>query len=119
MAAESRSPRARLRTMHPRQKSIGRDNAIALAESGWWKGQPARELAKFQLFTLELAMPFDVFRHSLEEALGRPVWIHELVMDYDGIVQELFGERDAPTLEDILNLIPEDRRCVLSLEPSL
>ena len=98
------------------QKSIGRANAIALSESGWWRGQPARELAKFQLMTRELCMPFEVFRKSLETALGRPVWLHELGFDLDAIIQELFGERDAPTLDQILDLLPAGKRCVLSLE---
>src|SRR5437763_1762184 len=102
--------------MFPRQKSIGRANAIALSESGWWEGQPARELAKFQLFTVELSMPFEVFRQAIETALGRPVWVHELVLNYEGIVQELFGERDAPSLEDIMNLVPSAKRCVMSLD---
>ena len=98
------------------QKSIGRTNAIALAESGWWHGQPARELAKFQLMTRELCMPFEVFRDALEAALGRPVWIHELGFNLEAIVQELFGERDAPSLDEILALLPASKRCVVSLE---
>ena len=102
--------------MSARQKSIGRANAIALSKSGWWRGQPARELAKFQLMTRELCMPFDVFRAALESALGRPVWIHELGFDLEAIIQELFGERDAPTLDEILALLPTSKRCVLSLD---
>jgi hypothetical protein len=101
--------------MSAQQKSIGRANAIALSESGWWRGQPARELAKFQLMTRELCMPFEVFRQSLETALGRPVWIHELGFNLEAIIQELFGERDAPTLDQILDLLPAAKRCVISL----
>lgn len=97
---------------YPRQ-SIGRDKAIALAESKWWEGKTHREIAKFQLFTNELSMPFDVFHEALEKALGRPVWTHELGMNYNGICMEFLGEADAPTMQEILDLIPENKRIVI------
>ena len=92
------------------QQSIGRRRAIALYESGWWVGRSAREVAKFQLFTRELCLPFELFREALETALGRSVWVHELGFDTDGIIHEFLGERDAPTLEEILGLIPTEKR---------
>lgn len=46
---------ATMETKYKRQ-SIGKGKAIELAKSGWWKGRPAKEVAKFQLFTHELAM---------------------------------------------------------------
>lgn len=93
----------------PKQNSIGKDKAIALFDSGWWKDRPARELAMFQMFTQELSMPFEVFHKALEETLGRPVWTHELGLNADGIQKELIGETPAPTIDDILNLIPKDK----------
>jgi hypothetical protein len=96
-------------------QSIGRPRAIALAESAWWHGRPAREVAKFQLFTRELCMPFPIFHHALEEALGRPVWLHEFGFNYDGLVQEVLGERDAPSWDEIVALIPAEQRCVMAL----
>lgn len=102
-----------MNSKYPRQ-SIGKEKAIELFHSGWWKGRPAKEVAKFQLFTDELSMPFDEFHKVLEEALGRPVWTHELGLNFDGIALELLGEKDAPTMEEILNLIPEDKRIVIS-----
>jgi len=85
---------------------------VALYASGWWLGRTARELAHFQLFTRELALPFAVFRDALEETLGRPVWTHELGFDVDGLIHEMLGERDPPTFEEILELIPADLRRV-------
>lgn len=99
--------------MKPKMNSIGKDKAIALFDSGWWKDRPAREVAMFQMFTKELSMPFDVFHKSLEEALGRPVWTHELGLNADGLQKELLGETATPTMDDIINLIPEDKRLVL------
>ena len=96
-----------------KRQSIGKEKAIALADSGWWKGRPAKEVAKFQLFTDELAMDFGDFHAALEEALGRPVWTHELALNFDGIAAELLGEKGAPTMEEIIGLIPEEKRILL------
>lgn len=94
-------------------QSIGKDKAIALFDSGWWKGASPKDIAKFQLFTAELSMPFDVFHSALESALGRPVWTHELALNRDGLALELLGEADPPTMDQILKLIPEEKRIVL------
>jgi len=55
-------------------QSIGRETAIALYDSGWWKNKTPREIAAFQLFTEELTCPFGVFHKAVEEALCRPVF---------------------------------------------
>ena len=102
--------------MHGYQRRIGRTRAAALAQSGWWHGRTAREIAKFQLFTVELCMPFDVFHHAVEEALARPVWIHEFGFNVDALIQEFLGERDAPTLDEILGLLPPEKRQTVFVE---
>lgn len=101
--------------MKTKQQSLGKEKAIALAESKWWVGRPAKEVAKFQLFTEELCIPFGVFHGTIEEALGRPVYTHEFGLNMDGLIQELLGERDAPTMEEIINLIPEEKRIVIAI----
>jgi hypothetical protein len=98
-----------------KRQSIGKEKAIALFNSGWWKSKTHREIAKFQLFTEELSLPFDVFHEAIEKSLARPVWTHEFGLNYDGIVMEFLGEADAPTMEEILNLIPEEKRIVVVL----
>ena len=101
--------------MHSYQKSIGRRRAIALAQSDWWLARTARQIAKFQLFTVELCLPFGVFHRAVEETLGRPVLIHEFGLDVDGLIHELIGERDPPTFAEILALLPADTRPVLGI----
>jgi len=93
--------------------SIGRDKAIELAESRWWELCTLQEIAEFQLFIKELACPFTVFHQAVESALGRSVWTHEFGFNYEGIVQEYLGERDAPSMQEIIDLIPPDKRIVL------
>jgi hypothetical protein len=98
---------------HKRQQSIGKKQAIAMAESKWWKGKTPEEIVWFQLFTAELAMDFGDFQEALEKALGRPVFTHELGMNLDGIMDEFLGKKPAPTLEEILGLIPAEKRIVM------
>ena len=94
-------------------KSIGRDAAIALAKTEWWIGKEPRQIAKNGMLIVELCLPLGVLHEAVEKALGRPVFTHEFGLNYDGIVQELLGERDAPSLEEILALIPEEKRIVV------
>jgi hypothetical protein len=95
--------------------SIGKENAIELYHSNWWEGLTYREIAGVQLFTTELCCPFDVFHEAVEKSLGRPVFTHEFGLNYSGICEEFLGEREQPTLEEVLNLIPEDKRIVLEV----
>jgi hypothetical protein len=88
---------------------IGKDCAIALFDSEWWKGKTAREIVNFQLFTAELCIPFNLFHQAVEESLGRPVWTHEFGLNYDGIVKEFLGEIPPPTFDDIIAQIPADK----------
>lgn len=100
--------------MTPAQHSVGsREAAISIYESKWWEGKTHREIAEFQLFTSELCCPFNVFHETLEKSLGRPVFTHELGLNYEGICKEFLGESPAPSFEEVLNLIPADKRTVI------
>lgn len=98
--------------------SIGRDRAIELAESGWWEGKTAREIATFQMFVDELAMPFSTFHKALEEALGRPVWTHEMGINWEGLADELCGGGCAPDMEDIIGLMPKHQYIIVVADKS-
>jgi len=97
------------------QRSIGKEKAIELAESGWWKEKSAREIAHFQLFMAELCMPFSEFHKAVEKSLGRSVLTHEFGMNYDGICSEFLGEKEPPTMEEIINMIPEEKRIIINI----
>lgn len=101
--------------LKPGQISIGRDAAIELAESRHWEGMSQRERALFQMHTVELTMPFDVFHQAVEFALGRPVWTHEFGLNWAGLARELNGDAAPPTMQEILNLIPAEKRIVVIL----
>ncbi len=99
----------------PARRSIGEQAAIALCESGWWKEKTAREIAEFQMHTVELCLPFGEFHQAIQSVLGRPVFTHEFGLDFDGLLSELMGDRSAPSLEQILALIPAEKRIVVDL----
>lgn len=94
---------------------ITKEQAIELANSNWWLNLSARDIVMFQLFEPLLCMPFDVFHEAIEKALGRPVWTHEFGLNYEGLKKEFLGKADPPTMEEIINLIPKEKRIIVCL----
>lgn len=92
---------------------ITREEAIKLAESEFWKDMTPREIAMFQMHNELLCMPFNVIHKAMEDALGRPVFTHEFAFA-DMLRKELLGEAPAPTLAEIINLIPEEKRVIVT-----
>ena len=93
-----------------------KDEAIRLGKSEVWKDWTPYERAYFQLHEDLLCMPFEVFHKSVEEALGRPVWSHEFGLNIKGLRAELEGKGEKPSFDDILNMIPEEKRVVVEVD---
>lgn len=93
--------------------SLTKEQAIRLVESNWWVGMSHRDIAMFQLHEPRLCMPFDKFHEAVEKALGRPVFTHEFGLNWYGLQKELRGEKDPPTFEEILGLIPPDKHVLI------
>ena len=96
-----------------KRQNLGKLRAIELFESNWWIDKSPEEICDVQLFTEELCMPFSEFHKAITAALGRPVYTHEFGLDYDGLVREYLGDRVAPTLEQIFDLLPREKTIVL------
>jgi len=64
-----------------------------------------KEMVLDQLKEGVLKVPFSQFHADLQEVLDRPVWTHELALNYQGIIDELEGKVEAPTLSEIVSLI--------------
>ena len=94
---------------------LTKEQAIAIAEGGEWKDWTDEEIVKFQLFQDRLCMPFGRFHEAIEKVLGRGVWTYEFGF-VDNLRQEYLGERPAPTWEEIIGLIPEEKRIILAIE---
>lgn len=92
---------------------MNKEQAIQLYNSKFWEPMSYKDRAIFQLWEDKLCMPFNVFHEAMEKALGRPVFTHEFGLNRDGLKKELLGEAPAPSFEDIINLIPEDKRLIV------
>ena len=91
---------------------MDKEQAIKLAESKWWEHAEARDIAAFQLQEEKLCLPFDVFHKAVEEAIGRPVWTHEFAGP-EHLLAELKGEVPHRTFQEILELIPAEKRVIV------
>jgi hypothetical protein len=94
------------------QVSIGKEKAIQLAKTEWWKTVTPLEAFLFQMQTKELCMDFGDFQGAAEQILGRPVWTHEFA-NLSALMAELKGEIARPSMEDIINKLPAEKRILL------
>ncbi len=94
---------------------LTKEQAIAFCQNRCYENWSPRQIAEFQISQERLCIPFDIFHKAMEEALGRPVYTHEFGLNHDGLRKELMGEKEPPTLEEIINLIPEDKRILIQI----
>ncbi|MFA5151280.1 MAG: hypothetical protein WC554_01845 [Clostridia bacterium] len=94
-------------------KQLTKDQAIAFANSRVWENWTDEQIVRFQLFQTKLCMDFGRFHEAMEKVLNRPIFTHEFGLNADGLVEEYLGTKPAPTLEEIINLIPEEKRIII------
>ena len=94
-----------------------RQEAIDFADSKEWYHWNDRELVAFQLYQEICCVPFEYFHAALERELGRGVYIHELgeKTNWRNIVNEFLGNRPAPSLHDIISLLPAEKVIILDM----
>ena len=95
-------------------KQVTKEQAIALAEGKFYEGMTHREIAEFQISQDLLCMPFGVFSEALSKCLGRGVYTHEFA-NRDQLIRELYGERPAPSFDEIIGLIPKDKLILINI----
>lgn len=95
-------------------KQLTKEQAVAFAENKCYESMSYRQRAEFQMEQDRLCMPFDVFHEAIEKTLGRPVFTHEFAFR-DELRKELYGEKDAPTFEEICALIPKEKLMLIRL----
>ena len=86
-------------------KQLTKNQAIALYEGGEWKDWTDEEIVIVQLYQDKLCLPFSRFHKAIEHVLMRPVWTHEFT-NSAALRAEYEGKRPAPTLQEIMALIP-------------
>lgn len=90
------------------------EQAIAIYESKEWEDWNDEQIVRLQLFQNRLCVPIEVFKKSLFKVFGRPVYTHELTSsNHNNLIEEYLGTRPAPTIEEIINLIPEEKRITI------
>lgn len=96
---------------------MSESEAIAMADSKWWESTTLEKAAMFQLFEERLVMPFAKFHEGIEKLLGRPVWTHEFAFAKKpgGLQEEAQLKCQPPSMQEILNLIPAEKRIVVSI----
>jgi hypothetical protein len=100
--------------MNEEINQLTKEQAIAMAESKVWKDWTPQQIVDFQLFQKKLCMDFDTFHGAMEEVLKRPVYTHEFAYP-ENLKKEYLGEKQAPTLEEIISLIPAEKRIVIGV----
>jgi hypothetical protein len=95
-------------------KQLTKEQAIAFYENKCYENMTERQIAEFQMEQDRLCMPFDVFHEAIEKVLGRPVFTHEFAFP-EKLRKELYGEKEPPTFEEILRLIPQEKLLVVGL----
>lgn len=94
-------------------KQLTKKQAIAIAKGGEWKDWTDEEVVKFQLYQNRLCMDFSRFHRAVEVVLGRPVYTHEFALG--NLKDEYEGTRPAPTFEEIVELIPAEKRILIGV----
>ena len=94
-------------------RQLTKEEAIAFYDNKLYEEMDYKQRAMFQMQQDRLCMPFDVFHESIEKALGRPVFTHEFGLNRKGLMKELLGEKEPPTFEEIIGLIPEEKRILV------
>jgi hypothetical protein len=99
---------------------IGKERAIALYNTEWWKIVPRRDIARFQLFIAETCCPNPVYAPALEELLDRSIPMEEAYTPgaFVRIRREFLARQnrtlDPPTLDELTNILPPDSREIIS-----
>lgn len=86
--------------------------AVAVAETGAWKKLTKVQLAMAQLQQGRLFCNFGEFQLAVDELLGRPTWTHEYAEPWL-LWAEYKGEKTPPTMQEILDLLPEEKRILV------
>ena len=95
-------------------KQLTKEQALEFNDSKKYEAMSDREKAEFQIMQDRLCMPFSVFHEAVTKTIGRDVYTHEFGLNREGIQAEIFDRKEAPSLEDIISLLPADKTIVVT-----
>lgn len=70
---------------------------------------PDEREQEFRSFDGPMEVPFELYHKRIEQLVGRPIWTHEIGLNWEGLCKECRWENRPATMNEILTLIPEDR----------
>lgn len=95
------------------ENQLTQQQAIDMANSKIWQTWTDDQIVRFQLFQKKLCMDFDRFHEAIENVLKRSVFTHEFASP-DLIKEEYLGSRPVPTFAEILEMIPLEKRIIIT-----
>ena len=96
-------------------EQLTKKQAQEIGKSRVWETWSDEEIVKVQLFQDRHCVGLSKFSAALSAILGRPVLMHEIAYNRDGLQNEYLKKAPAPTLNEIINLIPKKRRILVWL----
>lgn len=90
-------------------RQLTKEEAINFYDNKLYEEMNYKEKAVFQMQQDRLCMPFDVFHEAVEKTIGRPVFTHEFGLNRDGLMKEILGEKEPPTFDEIVRMIPKEK----------
>jgi hypothetical protein len=61
-------------------------------------------------------VPFSLIHGRIEALVGRPVWTHELGLNWEGLCREARWKSRPATMDEVLDLLPPEKRVVVCVE---
>lgn len=95
-------------------KQLTTEQAIAFAKSHVYNDWSYEQLVRFQLFQRNICMDFSIFHKAMENVLKRPIYTHEFAY-WDNLKKEYLGVKNAPTIEEIIKLIPKEKLLIIGI----
>ena len=94
-------------------KQLTKKQAIEFYDSKVWEKWTDEQIVRFQLFQRLMCIDFSRFHKAMEIVLNRSIWTHEFA-SWDELRKEYLGVKKSPTFDEILNLIPEEKRIIIT-----
>ena len=95
-----------------RIKQLNKAQALGIFNGDLWRSWSDEEIVNFQLYQDRLCVPFSRFHPAVEKVLRRSVWVHEFG-DIEALRTEYEGKRPAPSFEEIMEMIPAEKRVIV------
>lgn len=98
-------------------KQMTKKEATNFFDNKGWMLLNERKRAELQINQDLLCMPFDIFHSAIEKTIGRSIFTHEFgSKGHVGLKKELFEGKAPPTFQEIMELIPEDKRVLVVIK---